>query len=256
MSITLFFFFFLSGVIVGFIHTLSAGGTTLTIALYLAMGLPPQTTNAVNRVGVIIQNLFATSIFAHKKMIDFKKIIPYALATMCGAFLGSLMAVKIDEKVFSFCMGGVLLIMIFILFHKRKPKEITSQTQKIPFKIYLLRIAAFMGAGFYGGFIQVGTGFLLIGALTTLLGYDLVKTNAHKVFIMFCYTLVALGIFAFRGGIETRYWIYGLVHALGNIVGAFIATKYALKRGEGFVRVVILVVIVLAALNLFGILNI
>jgi uncharacterized membrane protein YfcA len=253
MSLTIIVILILSGIIVGFINTLSAGGTTITIALYLALGLPPQTTNAVNRVGVIIQNLFATSVFAKKKMIDFKRIIPYAIPTMIGAFLGSLMAVKINEKVFSYCLGAILLVMIFFVFHKKKQKEIKEK--KVSKTKYFLQSLAFLGAGFYGGFIQVGTGFLLISAISMLLGYDLIRTNANKVFIMFLYSLVALSVFVFRGGIDMKYWCYGLIHAVGNIIGSYIAAKYAVKKGENFVKIVILIVIILTAMNLFGVLN-
>ena len=252
MSITIIIILILSGVIVGFINTLSAGGTTITIALYLALGLPPRTTNAVNRVGVIIQNLFATGMFAKKKMIDVRKILPFAIFTMVGAFIGSLMAVKINEKVFSYCMGGVMLLMIYFVFKKKKQKE---QEKPVTHKKYFLQIIVFLLAGFYGGFIQVGTGFLLITALTSFLAYDLVKTNANKVFIMFCYSFVALSVFFSRGGIDMKYWIYGLIHACGNVIGSYIAAKFALKKGENFVKIVILVVIILTCLNLFDIIN-
>ena len=36
--------------------------------------------------------------------------------------------------------------------------------------------------GIYGGFIQVGAGFMIIAALTTITGFNLVVTNSHKVF--------------------------------------------------------------------------
>ncbi|MCH3923412.1 MAG: sulfite exporter TauE/SafE family protein [Bacteroidales bacterium] len=253
MSITIIIILILSGVIVGFINTLSAGGTTITIALYLALGLPVQTTNSINRVGVIIQNLFATSFFAKKRMINFKRIIPYAIPTMLGAFLGSLLAIKINETVFSYCMGGVMIMMIFFLTIKRKQKQIAKQQISTIKRIIFMFV--FFLAGFYGGFVQVGTGFLLITAISTILGYDLVETNANKVLIMFLYTFVALCVFVFRGGIEMKYWIYGIIHAFGNIIGAYIAARYAIKKGEKLVKIVILVVIVLTSLNLFGVID-
>jgi hypothetical protein len=52
------------------------------------------------------------------------------------------------------------------------------------------------GAGCWGGFIQIGVGFILMPILHRVMGLDLVRTNMHKVFIALSYNLVALAIFA------------------------------------------------------------
>jgi hypothetical protein len=52
------------------------------------------------------------------------------------------------------------------------------------------------GAGCWGGFIQVGVGFILMPILHRVMGLDLVRTNMHKVFIALSYNLVALAIYA------------------------------------------------------------
>jgi uncharacterized membrane protein YfcA len=43
--------------------------------------------------------------------------------------------------------------------------------------------------GIYGGFIQVGVGFLLMTALNYMLRFNLVCVNMHKVFIVLVYTI-------------------------------------------------------------------
>lgn len=112
-----------------------------------------------------------------------------------------------------------------------------------------------MGIGFYGGFVQAGTGFLIIAALSMILGYDMIKTAAAKLFIMFLYTVVAITVFFAKGGVDVNYWLYGLIHSIGMIIGTWIADRYALKKGEKIIRIVIIFVIVITALSLFGILD-
>ena len=47
-------------------------------------------------------------------------------------------------------------------------------------------------AGFYGGFVQAGVGFVLMAALADTLRYDIVSTNALKVVCTLAFTAIAL----------------------------------------------------------------
>ena len=49
--------------------------------------------------------------------------------------------------------------------------------------------------GFWGGFIHIGVGFLLMPTLNRVMQLDLITTNAHKVFVVMCYTVAALLVF-------------------------------------------------------------
>ena len=70
-----------------------------------------------------------------------------------------------------------------------------------------------VGVGFYGGFLQVGVGFLLMASMRRLLKLDLVRVNMHKVFIVLIYTLPALLIFMYNRNVD---WVYGLNLAAGG----------------------------------------
>ena len=53
----------------------------------------------------------------------------------------------------------------------------------------------FVGVGFYGGFVQAGVGFLVLGVTVLACGYDLVRANSIKVLVILVYTAVAVPIF-------------------------------------------------------------
>ncbi|NCC18318.1 MAG: sulfite exporter TauE/SafE family protein [Bacteroidia bacterium] len=251
MSITLILILVISGLFVGFINTLSAGGTVISIALFLALGMPANAANATNRVQVLIQSFSASLLFKQKKLIENRRIIQLAIPTMIGAIVGSVFASLIEQNLFPYFMGTILLIMIVFMFYK--PKLLFEDNpQKADKPLTFLNYLVFFAIGIYGGFIQVGTGYFLILASSMMLGYDLIKTSALKVSVMFLYTIVAICIFMLDSKI---YWTYGLLHSLGGVVGSWIATKFALKKGANFVRWVIIVVIILTALNLFGIID-
>jgi uncharacterized membrane protein YfcA len=110
----------------------------------------------------------------------------------------------------------------------------------------------FFFVGIYGGFIQAGVGFFLLSALVLGVGYDLIKANAVKVLIVFSYTAIALGIIMWSGQVN---YLYGLVLAVGNSAGAFIASKYAKQIGTKIIRHILLAAVLLAGLKIAGVFN-
>jgi len=101
--------------------------------------------------------------------------------------------------------------------------------------------------GIYGGFIQVGAGFIIIAALTTITKFNLVVTNSHKVFIAGIFTIFALIVFAFNGKV---CWEIGLCLAAGMGLGGWIGSHWAVAKGERWIRVVLTICVVAMVIKL------
>jgi uncharacterized membrane protein YfcA len=101
--------------------------------------------------------------------------------------------------------------------------------------------------GIYGGFIQAGVGFFLLTSLVLASGYELLKANALKLFVILLYTPMAIVIFFIAGDVNL---VLGLVLAVGNMTGAWIGARIAVKGGAKFIRWVVLVAILAAAAKL------
>jgi len=99
-----------------------------------------------------------------------------------------------------------------------------------------------LGVGFWGGFIQIGVGFLLIPILNRVLQFDLITTNMHKVFIVMCYTIIALLVFASQ---LELVWSIGFALAIGTSIGAWLATHFQVKHGVDTIRWVLNIVIII-----------
>ncbi len=85
-------------------------------------------------------------------------------------------------------MVGVVLSLIFPL--KQPDSNVPLTTQRC-----WLGNLGMVGIGFYGGFIQIGVGFLLIALLFHGFRETLVRANMHKAFIVMIYTIPALLVF-------------------------------------------------------------
>ncbi|MFH2096090.1 MAG: TSUP family transporter, partial [Bacteroidota bacterium] len=81
-------------------------------------------------------------------------------------------------------------------------------------------------------------------------GHDLVKANALKVFIVLLYSPFALAVFMIEGQI---HYGMGLIASIGNIIGAIVASHYAVSWGPKVIRWILIVVLVLFASKLLGI---
>ncbi len=234
------------GSIAGFINVNAGGGSSLTLPALIFMGLEGALANGTNRVAIFIQNIFAVASFRRNKMFQLKTSSELSLFTLPGAVLGAFLAVRISSALFERILGGVLIFIVISLFFSRSYKDRDSvQQEQKNWLIY----PVLLGIGFYGGFLQVGVGFLFMAALYHLLKVDLVTVNMHKVFIILIYTLPALIIFMLSGKVN---WTFGLVLAAGNAFGGWWGAQVAVKGGERVIRIILAVAITIMAFKLFG----
>ncbi|MFZ4463872.1 MAG: sulfite exporter TauE/SafE family protein [Bacteroidales bacterium] len=237
-----------SGVFVGFINTLAGGGTIISISIFLFLGLPIDIANGTNRIAVILQNITSVSTFRKKNVLDFRKGTWLALPAVIGSVIGAQIAVDIQKEAFEKAFAVVMIIMIFFLFFDSS-KYLMGREDKMKQKVSWMQMIVMFLIGLYGGFVQVGVGYFLLAAIVLGAGYDLVRANAIKVWIVLLYTPFTLVVFLMNGAVN---WQFGLIHAIGNILGAYIASHMAIQKGVVFVKWVIIVVILITSAQLFG----
>jgi uncharacterized membrane protein YfcA len=115
-------------------------------------------------------------------------------------------------------------------------------------KITLSLIFTFFFIGIYGEFIQAGVGIFILLALTSINYLNLVTSNAVKVLVVFIYTIGALAIFVYNNQID---YLYGLVLATGNATGGWIASRWSVKKGDGLVKVFLIIMVIAMAIKLW-----
>lgn len=241
-----------SGLFVGFINTLAGGGTIISFTVLMLLGLPANVANGTNRVPIIIQNMVALRNFKKKKILDTSKALSLGIPTVLGSILGSLLVINIDQQMIEIYFGIIMLVMLFFLIYKPSV-WLKGKEELIKKKTPIWMMVLFFFIGIYGGVIHVGIGYFLLIGLVLGAGYDLVRANAMKLFIVLLYVPFTLIVFIMNDQVR---WDYGLVHAIGNFIGAYIASKWATEWGAKFVRWMLMVIILFSSLHMFGIINI
>jgi uncharacterized membrane protein YfcA len=251
MNITEIIVIIVAGIVVGFINTLSGGGSVISLSLLLILGLPANIANGTNRISIFFQTLSSVGSFTKQKMFDSMKPVWLGIPATLGSVLGAWLAVDVNERVIEIAMGVSMVIMVFFLFYK-PDKWLKEKAEMLAMPMKWWQFVIFFAVGFYGGFIQVGVGYFLLMALVLGVGYDLVKANAVKNLIVFFYAIFALLVFIIDGKVN---YLYGVVLSVGSVIGALIASHLAVKKGAGFIRAVILASVILTILQISGLVN-
>jgi uncharacterized membrane protein YfcA len=199
--------------------------------------------------------MFAVAGFKRKGVSNFKLSLIFSIPGVLGAIIGAQIAVDISDIQFKRVLAIVMLLVLgLILWNPAKRWHVNRQISggnPVSFgrnQLITAMIAIFF-IGIYGGFIQVGAGFMIIAALTTITGFNLVVTNSHKVFIAGIYTIFALIVFAFNGNV---CWTIGLCLAAGMGLGGWIGSHWAVTKGERWIRFVLTICVVAMVIKLSG----
>ena len=153
---------FAVGTAAGFINVNAGGGSSISVPVLIFMGLDATVANGTNRVAILIQNISAVASFHKKKYHDYKMSLKLSLFTLPGAIIGAVVATRVSNVLFQRILGVVLIFIVVSMFFSRSYKDIElCQDTRPNWAIY----PALFGIGFYGGFLQVGVGFLFMAAL-------------------------------------------------------------------------------------------
>ena len=235
------------GFIVGIINTLAGGGSLITLPLLIFLGLPPQVANGTNRIAILFYTSSATLGFRTKKVNTFPFSIYMGVAAMFGAILGAKIAIDIDDFLFNRILAIVMIAVVLFIVFKQKYNYLKT-FEKTTGKSLIISAVAFFFIGIYGGFINAGIGYIMMFFMSYFNRMSLIRVNAAKVTIALIYTIAAFLTFLISGMVD---WEYGIALSIGSAFGAFVTSRYSVKKGEGIIKVVMLVMVFVMAAKLW-----
>lgn len=238
-----------AGFACGFINTLAGSGSLITLPLLIFLGLPANVANGTNRVAILLQNVVGVKTFHKNGLLNLRHGLYLAAPAVIGGIIGAQIAVDLNERVMHTVIGVLMVIMLVVLLVRPK-RWIKPRAERVSDRPTFWQIIVFFGIGIYGGFIQAGVGIFLLMGLFLSAGYDELHANPIKVLIVLCYTALALVVFILN---DQVVWSVGLVLAVGNMLGAWVAVKTAIKKGNPFIRWVLIAVVTISAIKMLGV---
>ncbi len=229
--------------VAGFIDTIVGGGGLIQIPALL-ISFPTNTLPALfgtNKIAALSGTSVAAFQYARRVKYDFRLLIIVSVFSFIASNLGARTLSIVDAGTLK---PMILVILILIAIYTFFKKDLGSvQSRIISFKRQVV-LGSLLGTviGFYDGFFGPGTGSFLVLGFVVVLGFEFVSASAYSKVINCITNLSALIVFIRQGN-----YLLGiaLLMAVCNIAGSIIGSRLALKRGNSFIRIFFLVIVVI-----------
>ncbi|BCJ49187.1 UPF0721 transmembrane protein [Actinoplanes sp. NBRC 14428] len=217
------------------------GGLLLLPALLIAApGLPLATALGTNKLAAVAGTSTAAFTYARRTKLDWRVAGPAAGLAVVVSGLGALLAGVVPAAAYRPVVLGVLVAVALFVTLRPAMGLVADPLKRTPARtVAVIAVAGGLIAA-YDGLIGPGTGTFLVLAFTTVVGADFVHGSAMAKIVNTGTNLGALAVFGATGHV---HWQLGAAMAVCNIGGAVLGARMALRRGSGFVRVVLLVVV-------------
>jgi len=166
--------------------------------------------------------------------------VPILIPTALGAIAGALLATWVPRELLKPILLVTMIFMAALIAFRKQTLIAVEGGARSPSRAPRSYVALFL-AGVYGGFIQAGVGFLLLGVLVGTLRHNLIAANALKLVVTLVFGTVSLGIFAWAGLVA---WLPAVVLAAASIVGARLGVRLMLRAPVSWLRWFVLACVV------------
>ena len=228
----------------GFVDSIAGGGGLLCVPALWLSGLDPVATLATNKLQGSFGTASATYAFWQRGALEPRKHIVSILMCFAGAALGVAAVSYAPKNLLSIIMPP-LLVLIAIYFALAPKMSESASKPRLPAWAFTFIIGPMIA--FYDGIFGPGTGSFFMLALVSLFGLGLVEATGRTKLFNFTSNIAALLIFAAGG---KMVWVTGLVMGLGQLIGAQLGAKLAIKNGAKIIRPLLVVVCLAMAARL------
>jgi len=222
----------------GAIDAIGGGGGLIMVPALLAVGLPPHLALGTNKGQSVFGSFSATIRFAREGLVEGKR----ARIIFPTAFLGSLAGAALVLLLRPETLRPVVLVLLIaaaalFLVVRPRPRDGAGAPRRDAGLITAL-IALVVGG--YDGFFGPGAGTFYIAGFVAFLALPLARASADAKVANFASNLAALILFGIRGDV---IWAISLPLALSQLLGGWVGAHLVIRRGDSFVRLVVLVVV-------------
>lgn len=234
--------------VAGTIDAIAGGGGLISLPALLTAGVPVGVALATNKGQSTFGTASALVHYWRAGAVDRRRApIAFALG-LSGAALGAYAVTRLRPSVLEPLVLTLLAGVALLLAFRRNLGVTPSAVPKASPVSWFLRAGVIAVAlGFYDGFFGPGTGTFLIVASIAWLGDSMSSATANAKVVNLASNLAALTVFSAQHLVR---WDIALPMALCQILGGALGARLAVRRGDRFVRGVVLIVTLALVLRL------
>lgn len=228
--------------VAGFVDAIVGGGGLIQtpIALITIPNLPVATIIGTLKIPSFTGTFFAAFQYLKKIKMNWKLLLVMMVLAVPSAFLGSSLLLYVANDFMKPLLLVVLSMLVIYTYAKKNFGQQAAKSHSIMQQLlYAIAISFFIG--FYDGFIGPGTGSFLVLAFVSLLGYDFLQASANAKMVNLATNFGSICLFVIKGKI---IWAIALPMAFCNALGGYIGAKFAINKGNKFIRIFFLIVVI------------
>lgn len=232
----------LAAFLAGFVDAIVGGGGLIQtpVGLILLPNLPVSTVIGSLKIPAFSGTAFASYQYLKKVTINWRILIIMMLLAFPAAFFGSTVLTYISNDFMKPILLAVLTLLAIYTYAKKNFGQ--HQARNISAKTQILNaVGISFVVGFYDGFIGPGTGSFLVVAFISIMGFDFLHASANAKMVNLATNFGSICLFILKGKI---IWAIALPMAASNAIGGWTGAKLAINRGNKFIRIFFLVVVI------------
>ena len=226
----------------GFVDAIVGGGGLIQTPLGLVMlpNLPVAAVIGTLKIPSFSGTFFAAIQYLKTIKMDWKLLSIMMVVAVISAFLGSTVLTYVSNDFMKLVLLVVLSLLVIYTYVKKNFGLQVDKSHSVRQQIfYGVAISFFIG--FYDGFIGPGRGSFLVLAFITVLGYDFLQASANAKMVNLATNFGSICLFIIKGKI---IWMIAIPMAICNAIGGFIGAKLAINKGNTFIRIFFLIVVI------------
>lgn len=226
----------------GFVDAIVGGGGLIQtpVALILLPNFAVSSIIGSLKIPAFSGTSFAARQYLKKVTMNWKLLLIMAIIAFVSAFLGSTLLTLVSNDFMKPLLFVVLILIAIYTFMKKNfgNHQVKNLSEN---ELLLYGILMSIVIGFYDGFIGPGTGSVLVLGFVAILGFDFLHASANAKMVNLATNFGSICFFVLKGKI---IWAIAIPMAVCNALGGFIGAKLAIKRGNGFIRIFFLIVVI------------
>lgn len=222
-----------------------SGGSAsaLTTPAWLAMGVPLPTAVATDKLAGALWTLLGARNYLAGRRVDWRLLGGMILLGLLGAWFGALVTVRLDPAVLKRVVGGVILLLLGVMLLRPR-----LGAEPGPIRLSRPAVGVFaLPLGFYEGMLGSGNSLAATLLFCWGRGYDLIGALGHYYVLAFFWCALAAASYVGHGYADPALMIPAII---GSCSGGYLGSRFASRRGSGFVRDLFLVVGLVLGLKL------
>ncbi len=221
------------------------GGGIIVVPVLTFFGFSP-TLAASNSLFAAFSNAVASTIsYSRQKRIEYSLGLKLGLLTIPGTILGAYISSDVTPEIFKILFGFVLISSaVYIILRKK----IESREKNLSKQMMVFAVGASFFAGIISAFFGIGGGIIFVPLMVVGMGMAMKKAAPTSQLILLFASFSGVIVHTILG--HSDFLQAGLL-SVGSFAGGLVGARLSVDIKEKFLRILVSVVIVAAAIKMF-----